>query len=233
MRIIGSQAYTDKMRSIFGASIIRHWPLGDAVGATSVKDISGNAGHGAPTSVTFGVAGPKGHTCASFNGTTSRINIYSVAFNTIFDHDEGTAMCWFRMVSAGVWTDGGLRVGLELRTDGNNAIHLAKNDGDNQMQAAYIAGGTPRTAQFTVSDLSWHHFCLTWSAAVAEWNAYLDAELAAGLPQSIGDWDGVLDANTNMIGAYSTAPLLAFSGLLSDVLVLNRPATAAEILRCI
>jgi len=215
----------------FGSSVIRYWPLDDALGATTAHDISGNAASGTVTAVTFGQTGANGvQTSALFSGATDRIDIYSAAWNTIFDRTKGTAMFRFKMANAGIWTDGELRVGLEIRTDGNNALHLAKNTPNNDLQCAYHANATFRTCDFTCSDLLWHHLAITWSQAANEWRAYLDGVLGAGLPQTIGTWSaGALDASTNNIGQYG-ANILRWQGWLQDVIVLNRPATAAEIL---
>lgn len=54
------------------------WRLDEGSGSSSAADSSGNSHTGSPTSVTFGVASaPAGmtQTCASFNGTTSKIDI--------------------------------------------------------------------------------------------------------------------------------------------------------------
>jgi hypothetical protein len=224
--------YIDKMNILFSTSVIRYWPLNDDKDSITIADYSVYSDYGMPHQVSLGQPGPLDHTCALFNGTTSHINIYSTALETNFNRLEGTAMMWFRIPTSTPWNDGLLRVGLELRSDFGNALHMAKNTPINQMQAAYIAGGISRTSQYTISDYNWHHFCLTWSDSADEWRAYMDGVLGGGLPQNIGTWTGVLDTYTNIIGAYDTTPQLQWSGYLSDVLILNRPATAYEVEQC-
>jgi hypothetical protein len=225
-------SYALKIAGIFGTSIIRYWPLDDAVGATTARELSVSSDSGTfIQGVTFGQIGADGkETSALFDGSACRVYIYSADWLTDFNKAEGTAMLRFKIPTAGIWTDGILRVALEIRSDGNNALHIAKNSPNNQLQCAYIAGGTSRTCQFTCSDTSWHHLALTWSQAANAWNAYLDGVLGGGLPQDIGTWSATpLDNTTNNIGQYGPWQL-NWSGLIQDVIVLNRPATAAEIL---
>jgi hypothetical protein len=213
---------------LFGSSIIRYWPLDDPADSTAARDISGNNGAGAPTSVTFGTAGRNGRSCATFNGTASKINVYSTAFNTIFNNAEGTAMFWFRVTAAAVWTDATLRVGIIIDGGATGRLYLCKSTTNNLIQAAYTGGVTARTREITCSTLVWNHMTMTWSQAANQFKFYLNG-VQGGATQTIGTWNGALTTTNNYVGAYSIDPLFPWSGLLSEVVLLNRPATPTEI----
>src|SRR3990167_7895756 len=124
--------YAEKIRGLFGSSIIGYWPLWELAG-TAAQDFSGGARNGAHTAVTLGQAGiGDGRSAGSFDGSTSFTNVYSTALNTAFNSQEMTLSLWLKMSSVTVWTDATLRFLFRFRADANNQVYIQRTATDNQ-----------------------------------------------------------------------------------------------------
>lgn len=226
-----SVAYSRKILNLFGSSIVGHWPLDDPIGSTVARDISGNGYNGTPSNVTFGAAGMgDGHTAASFNGTNSRCNIYSAGLDGAFDGAEGTAMVWAKVSAAGVWTDAALRFLFIFYADFDNQIYIYRTTTDNELVAAYKAGGTEKSVVLNpISSVGWMHLSLTWSASGDALKVYYNGSQYGTTQTSLGVWAGTLNSNQTNIGAYNATPDYEWSGFLAYTILTNTAATPAQI----
>jgi hypothetical protein len=225
-------SYLQKLKSLFGSSIVALWPQFEPVGSTVSQDIGGRNHPGAYTAVTLGQPGiGDGNTAASFDGTTSFNNVYSVGLNTDFNGQEFTAIAWIKVSAAGVWTDATLRDLVRLRVDANNDFLIQKPAANNTIQWFYTAGGTVKlSSSNTFSGLTnFLCLCATVSKTNDAFKFYSQGIQLGSALTGLGSWTGSLTSNVCVFGAGSTVPAQVWSGSIGPVLLLNRAATAAEI----
>lgn len=221
--------YNDNVINIFGSSLLAYWPLWEPSGATA-NDISGNARHGAYTSVTLAQTGiGDGRTAASFNGTTSYANIYSASLHSAFNGSEGSIICWLKVSGVGVWTDGILRRAVSIAFNTNNRVTINKTLASNRVSVEYIAGATNKTVNITTSNVGWLCLVITWSKSADQMICYLGGVQQGATQTGLGVWAGGASTTTTVIGAGATTPANIFSGSLAHVAIGNRALTAAEV----
>lgn len=221
--------YQQRMRRLFGTSLIALWPMDDAVGSTTMLDASGNGRNGTHSNVTLGQPGiGDGGSAASYNGTTSYSNAYSASLAAAFNGAEGTLACWIRASAAGVWNDGTVRYVANFQADGSNRVELATS-GFGSFIWRYRAGGTIKAVSLAVSSMAWLHITLTWSDSADQMIAYINGTQTGVTQTGLGTWAGSLLSTTSAIGAQTTVPNNVWSGSIDLPDILNRAATAAEV----
>lgn len=218
--ILGGQKYFEKVKGLFGASIVGYWPFWDAVGSSTAVDISGNARHGTPTNCTFGAAGIGDGTAVSLVGASaSRISVLT-PIAAIFPGAEGSILMWGQ---TSTWSLSNKQL-FNFNVDASNKIY-AYADGVNNITCRYVAGGT--TESLTVvpgpAITAWH-LALTWSATGDAVISYLRGA-AIGSSGTLGTWAGGSLAEA-FWGYESTN---TWTGVLAHGILLNRAATAPEV----
>jgi hypothetical protein len=225
-----TQTYTQKVLATQAANLIAYWPLNEAAGATADNAEGTAARDGTYTGVTLGATGiGDGNTAASFDGTTSRCNIFTASLNTAFNNQEGTAAIWFQMSGAGVWTDGANRVLLVLQADASNRVLLRKSSANNQLDCFYTAGGTAKQVNPATSTLAWAHLAITWSKSGDAVKVYLNGAQSGATQTGLGVWAGALNNAATVIGAATTTPTLVTSGSIAHAAVWTTPLSGAQI----
>jgi lysophospholipase L1-like esterase len=219
----------------FGGDIVSYLPLKEASG-TTLADVSGNGRNGAvggATGPTLGVAGiGDSKTAVSLPGSAAFINWYSAGLNGAFDGAEGALIVWAKVSAAGVWADGVTRYAAMLSADGSNIIRIARSSSNNNaILFQHLAGGTSRFT-YVVSNAytGWLMLGLSWSAAGGYVRAYINGGLFGGNLGAPGSWSGDLASTLCTIGAGDTSSTGVWSGSLAHALLLNRPASDAEML---
>lgn len=225
--------YIGDALALFGASVVSFLPLNDASG--TFLDASGNGytgtGGGA-TGVTRGVYGPVWtNRAVSFPGSAAYIDWYSAGLAGAFDGAEGTLVAWMKVSAAGVWADGTYRVIANLYTDANNFVTIARSDTANLILVNHKAGGTDRNTYpaFNAST-NWVMIGLTWSVAGGWMYAYINGARARASLGAPGTWSGALNSNATILGAINVGAGSGWSGSMAHVMLLDRPATDAEML---
>lgn len=156
------------------ANVLGAWSLGEASGASSVTDLTGNGHTGTPTSVTFGAASllqSDTGTSATFNGSTSGI---SIASSSSFLTTAGTAECWFKTSASGIYQD-------ILRHDGDIGDvrgWLLRVDATGNKLRFFASFGTfvDIISSGAVNDGKPHLAAVTWSynGSTTTYSLYLD-----------------------------------------------------------
>ena len=223
--------YTQIVQQVAAANLIAYWPMAEASGSVAL-DASGNGRVGAYTGVTLGASGiGDGRTAASFDGSTSFANIYSVSLAGAFNDQEGTLAAWIRVSGVGVWTDGAQRRIVRLAADANNSVVIFKTTTNNQVSWTYQAGGTSSTrSKASLSSVDWLHVAFTWSKSADEGKAYFNGVQEGLTLSSLGVWAGALASTTTLIGATSQTPGGVWSGTLAHTAIWTTPLSAAQIL---
>lgn len=226
----GRPEYYLRLQNIIGlSSIVGQWPLWEAAGASAVIDVSGHLPNATPSNVTFGVDGiGDGRTAASFNGTSSYINIYSSALAGNFNAPAGTLMAWAKVNAAATWADGTTRAVAQFAVDtSSNLLTIRKSSAANTIQCVYTAGGTVKSINVTTSNINWMHLAMTWDKPGNALNFYINA-IRQTPATGLGIWVGSLTATRCNIGArVSSADF--WSGSIAHVILCNRALSAAEI----
>lgn len=228
-----TQSYLQKVKALFGSSIVGFWPQNEQSGTVS-KDISGRGHDGAYTGVTLGVPGiGDGSTATRFtSGGVSVNNIYSAGLNTDFNGREFTIGIWAKVSGAGVWTDGVVRYLSIFFIDASNRIFLRRAATNGEIDLFYIAGGTSKVVAITgKSNTDWMYIVLTGSLSNNRLRGYFNGVQFGTDVTGVGTWsNGALNSTQTCIGASSTSDTTSnWSGDLAIVPVLNREATPQEV----
>jgi len=227
--VFGGGGYTSKVLFLRRSALIAYWPLDEAGGKTAY-DASGHAYHGTNTGATVGAGGMgDGGTAYSFDGVDNRINVYSVPFRAAFNGAAGTLALWAKVASAGAWTDADFHVCIELLVNGSNFVYIRKNDTNNQLSWAYMAGASFLNPTKSASVTTPIHLALTWDKAADAVIAYYNGAQEGATLTGLGTWAGVLAPTSSVIGADDSTGSLAWLGTLAHVGLWNVALTAAEI----
>jgi hypothetical protein len=223
-----SLRYTHKVKAL---APFAYWPLADSGGSVAV-DASGNGRDGVYTSTTLGVTGiGDGRTAAAFDGTASRVNVYSASLDAAFNNAEFTIAGWFQVSAAGDWTDATNRVAMHLGVDTtNNYTRILKSSTSNLLVPSCVAGGTSDFVNVSsFSPTAWFHVALTRSVAADQLKVYVNGAQSGTTQTGMGTWAGALSNTRCVLGAQQTTPSLLWKGNIAHAAVWARPLTAAEV----
>jgi hypothetical protein len=225
--------YWQRVKNLFGSSLIGYWPLWEASGSVA-EDISGNGRNGAYSNVALAEPGlGDGKTSAKFNGATSYCNIYSESLAAAFNGQEFSVSIWYKVAGAGVWTDGTPRDLMRLtRGDGQNHLNIQRNNTNGEIQVVYIAGGIRKdfylTNYWAVRDgLGWNNLIFSASKTEDRARVYVNGQLFSSV-SSLGSWVGSPIATGMMVGASSPTPAAVWNGWLQHDLIRNQAFTDLE-----
>lgn len=217
------KTYQQRIKSLFGTSLIGYWPLNEASG-TVAYDKSGNGRNGVYTNVTLGQAGVgDGYTAALFNGTTSKADIYSASFASAFNGNTGTLSVF---ATSADWASATLRVIGQVFVDASNLIRISAQSG--LITFNHIGAGTSKSKQYQIptGEAGFVRLSITWGASGLIY--YVNDNSVSTPATGLGTFAGALSNSATMIGAQLTNTAV-WSGNIAHAFILNREATAAEI----
>src|SRR5580765_1867960 len=120
-------SYADKVRAIFGSSLIDYRRLNEGAGTALIDSSPKLHANGTLSGATWTAgAGPDGGYAPLFDGVNDYGDIYSAGLNADFNGQLLTLAMWFKVSAVGVWTDAANRVLLNLRVDVNNRLVITK-----------------------------------------------------------------------------------------------------------
>jgi hypothetical protein len=223
-------SYIQKIKNLFGASLIAYWPLNETSG-TVAYDVSGNSRNGVYTSpILTNLAGPvKTKTRAPyFDGANNCINIYSTSLNAAFNNQEGTFVMFIDRTLAAL-TDGLLRYFGLVRADGTNKVQFNKSALNNTYSLTYTAGGVAKEVLVSGSGTTmWTNMALTWSKSKDRVIGYERGLQYGPALTGLGVWAGPLSNTRTLLGANDLTPTFVHLGWMAHVFLLNREATTLE-----
>lgn len=214
-----------------------YWRLGEAEGTGAGSEIAVNLGEDAATysSVTLGTAGALaggGGTAATFNGSSSRVDLPK---GVVKKTRDGAVELWFKANPTGT---GGPLLGYQDKAFGTTPtrgvpVLYVGTDGKlrGQFGATAIA---PVTSPLAVNDGAWHHVVL--SSMGTTQSLYLDG---ARIGQIIATLDHA-QLTVNQLGAatvtspaswpgWGSAATRYFNGAIDEVAVYSRPLGPAAV----
>jgi hypothetical protein len=209
------------LQRVQALSPIAYWPLNEPAGtsgAGSVLDYSGNARHATPTSVTFGATGiGDGNTAATFNGSSSLIDVYSVSlFASAFTLDTGSIIAW---VKGDPQT---ARILNFAQSSGNQILIERSTTGIN----FYRMGGGTLVSTVTTTFSALAPIAMTWSVAADQLIGY-----ANGTP--VAPTTGLVSSSTALtlakLGSHFNGTPFFFAGTIAHVACFNYVLSSAQI----
>ncbi len=227
--LVTESAYVTKVKAL---GPIAYWVLGEAAGAVAVDEINSPAQDGTYTGVTLGQPGiGDGNTAPLFDGVNDFVDIYSAAFDGVFDGTLTTIACWMKVSGAGVWTDTIIRsffnIGVNTTTNynrirrraGNNEFEMIR-EGSNVQSRRTKAGFSP---------LDYFHVAITIDEVADEAILYVDGLQEGAIVNGLGAYAGALGVTFTVIGAENQIPASPWSGFIAHLPVWDRILTPAEI----
>lgn len=219
---------------ILATEPIAYWPLSDTVGSSTAVELV-NGLICTASNVTFGVdSGISGRTAASFNGSTSVIDVSPTALTAFFNGSAGTLLAYVNISNA-VWTDTATRIIAHFGVTSQNRVYIEKAGTPSyRFNWNYIANNVTDSVSTTIGSGfvdTWVAVALTWDFAADEMFAYFEG-LQSGTEQNgLGEWqDGTLVNTLCAIGGLrSSSPALQFSGVARDVALWDRALAPTEI----
>jgi lysophospholipase L1-like esterase len=210
--------YWQKVKALFGASLIGHWPLNEDSGPT-MFDFSGNGRNALNyNSLTLAnTTGPDGQPAPYFDGVGSVVGLPAEAMNCA----EGTLIVW---VKAANWAANGFERIMEYVADGDNLIQVMRLNEEGGYQAQYRAGGVDAWANVLHAPTAGEFVCVafTWSAADDTVQMFVNGRAGTAV-HTLGVWAGAL--SRALLGAWLTT----WKGWQSNAIALSRVATQNEL----
>jgi hypothetical protein len=211
---------------VLALSPIRYWPLDDAAGSAIARELVA-ADNGTPANVTFGVAGiGDGKTAASFDGSSSNINIYSAALNAAFNGNNGSLLVW---ASVDVWAEGaGRRAAWLSNAAGTSSVAHTKWT-DNRLRGSYTAGGTEtKVIHSALTTTALVHMAITWNRTTNEFKYFVSGAQSGTTQTTSGTFEGPLANNVCNIGSYNGGAQF-WRGDIAHVALFNVDLTPTQI----
>ncbi|GHK03909.1 hypothetical protein SY2F82_66120 [Streptomyces sp. Y2F8-2] len=216
-----------------------YWRLGEEEGTAANSANEANLGkdRGTYQNVTLKAAGAitgDPGTAASFNGTTSRVDLPA---GTLKKSRDAAVEVWFKTIAGGV---GGPLVGYQDKAWGTTpgtGVPMLYVGTDGKLRGQFWTGTAGPITDMTknVNDGQWHHAALSMSGSTQ--SLYLDGKLSGTLT---GKQPLQTNLTYNQIGAaYATTPASwpgwgstaakSFAGTVDDVAVYHHPLGTAAV----
>ena len=219
--------YNDK---VLATGPIAYWPLWETAGAVAECLVNPAQNGTYSSDVSTWLPGPgigDGNTAPYFSGNDV-VNIYSAAFNAVFNGQLGSVMIWCKVSAPGVWVDGLTRTTMILLADATNYVKLAKDAAANSFGFIYDAAGTLDYTNNAMSPADWFLLGMTWSKAADSVVYYVDGA-PVDTDIGLGLWaGGALSNIQTCIGASNTAPGQPWIGWLARAAAWSRVVQPAE-----
>ena len=224
----GATSYSGKVLSTEERNLIGYWPLWEASGSVA-KDISWNGRDGTHVGVTLGQSGiGDDRTSPYYDGANDYTNIYSASLAAAFNGAEGTLVIWAKVANVGVWTDATSRYLFSVYAgDGNNAVFIRKDNGNNLTRFHYKAGAVEEEVNIATNSIDWVQYGITWSATADEVKLYMAGAQVGTTQTGLGTWVGTLTSAA--IGAYIASASGVYYGWLAHSPIWTKALTPAQI----
>lgn len=233
--ILNPLKFSQKVRNLFGTSIVAYYPLWEPSGTVATDIVNGY--NGTYSNVTLAQTGiGDGRTAALFvPASNSYMKFQSTAFQTAFKGQEVTVLIFVKPSAVGVWTDGTLRYFVNISNSGyTQYLRLRRNTTNQTLEWFYLAAGVTKNPTYihypTVTD--WFMMGITVSLSNDRIRTWLNGQQITEV-NTIPTWtEGNLSGSQTNLGNFSNAaPAAVWDGSLAHCVILNREATPAEILK--
>lgn len=220
--------YWQRVKNLFGSNLLAYWTL-DELSGTVANDRSGNGRNGAYANVTLGQPGlATSRPSASFNGTSSRVNIYSTSLRDAFSGEEGFMSIFIKPFEAA--TFGVNKRLLQFYCSNGDAVYFNVEGATRSVRVSHYSnvGATFKFVEFIVdTNTRAMNLTATWSKSQNKLNFAVNGVQMGYDVTGLAAFVGTLDSSFTMIGALSAGSTF-WKGWASDALVGNRFITRQE-----
>lgn len=215
------------------ASLLAYWPLNETSGGTADNAEGTAERDGSYLNVVLnsGIA-PDGNPASEFNGSNSRVNIYSASLSGVFDPNAGSISTWIRITDSGVWSDGIYRKVIRIGADASNIIEIMRYGGvANAVFGQRRANGNAVFQDWNSGgSLDWFHVVITWDKTADEFKVYINGTQTGSTQNSLDTWTGSLSSDITLLGADTwSGGLSVWDGFISHFAIWNAVLTPSEI----
>jgi hypothetical protein len=215
--------YWQKVKILFGSSLIGYWPLWEASGSVAA-DISGNNRNAAYVNSTLSSAtSKKGKPCPLFPGSpVGYINLGSDSLYAAADHTQGFISAWVKFTATGGYI-------FRFGNNSSNIFEIRYGGGGLGIDVNYRAGSTfnANTIRGFWPLNNWINIIASWSLADNLTSIYINGVLPQSVMTPMAD-TYVGNFAYALAFAYSGSAGTSITGYGSDVLFGNRKITPAE-----
>lgn len=210
-------AYLGNQGTSVGQSLL---PTGGLLGSYTLNgnsnDTSGNGYNGIATDVTYVPGRKSGYQAASFNGTTSVINVPKITSSIAYNNPR-TLSAWVKFTSVGTMTAGVVGLG-SLATTGT-AFFIADSGYGNKQWFFWGMNSADINTGILPSEGVWYHTAVTYDGSNIK--LFVNGSQIGSTSYSL---------YTTLTNLYIGKAYGYLYGLVSDVLVYNRALSNAEVL---
>jgi hypothetical protein len=227
--VFAGTKYNSLVARLFGANIYAWYKLGESAGATA--DDSGSANYdGSYTGVDLAnAAAPGGGMAPYFDGANDYVTL-PAGFESNFPGAAAFSVIAWAKINSAALTDGAQHFVVRI-TDalGNNRLNIVKSATNNRYTLSMIMSGVNKFVNVDTSSTAWQLWAMTISHTADEGKVWLNGVQQGSTQTGLGAWGSVTEA---FLGSnHSPLPSSVWSGWIAQVLILNRAATAAELLQ--
>lgn len=218
-------APTQKIKKLFGSSIVGYFPMNEISGSIMKDTINDKkCFYNGPTlgdvSSSF-----SGEVAPSFDGINDDVNIYDV-ISQVSLSTSGTIMGWTK-ISSPVWNDGIPRDILSIYALNGDNFVIRKPAIVGQLWNTNLYGGVSLITQIYISSTDWFCWAITWDKAQNVMRFLINGNIVFNDMTGLGNWSGGLYTDYCRLGDFGGA-VTPFKGAMSNFIVLNRMITVAE-----
>lgn len=221
-----AQAYWQRIKN-YGPKA--YWALAELSGAVALDQMAAaqNAAYNNVTLGDTGIGDYSNSPSAAFNGSTSRVNLYSTSFRDAFSAVAGSIAIWCK-VGAAQWTDGSIRYMFYIAASPANYIVAFKSSVNNSIQLRYRANNITQTVSIATSTTNWFHLGLTWDKTADAVKGYFNGAQAGTTQTGMDVWAGTLASTSTGLGS-SVLNAEVWTGNLAHCAVFDRVLSANDI----
>lgn len=219
-----ASSYTTQLQALFGANLIRHFPLNETHGL-KVHDSSDRADAPlyAATGITYSQTGI-GDGLTSVKLTSSGIGSPYIP-DYSYDGDEGSVMIWGRVTDIAQWTNGSEEYMTMINTGTGNKHGLLKSALANRVVYYNSTEAWVEIVAPITPTAGWFHIAVTWSKAANEVKLYFNGAQVGATQTCAGSYS----PSPHYVELGHFAGTSRWNGCLAHAALLNRPATSEEI----
>lgn len=216
-----SAGYASKVLGTQTAHLLAYWKL-DETSGSSAADASGHARAGTYNGPTLGGATfLDGTPAASFDGVNDFVDVSALV--SALNLTTGTAMCFAKVASSAVWTDGVSRLIFSFgSTSTGSRINWQSLSSGNLLRFRYDGNAKNQAS----SETGWFHIAITWNKTADRMRGYYNGTLSNS-DSGLGTVS--LNALYMCIGATATDGSDPWKGGIAHLPVWDTELTAAEV----
>lgn len=221
--------YKSRVLGTEPTNLIQYLILNQTSGSTAV-DSSPEGNDGTYSGATLANAtGPDGRPVPLFDGVNDHVNVYSAGFDSDWNGQEFTVSLWGKVLNAAVWTDGTIKLMINLHVDADNKFFILKSNVSNEITVQYTASAVDKIINISISTINWFNIIVTVSLASDEMKIFLNGIQQGATITTLGTWIGNLDSSNTVLAAFNTAGIFSWSGWLANIPIWNKTVSAPSI----